>query len=95
MVLLDEPTSSMDAKTENEIYLNLFKEFKGKTVISSLHRLHLLKHFDYVYVLNNGRILEEGTFEYLRNYGVAFNKLWHHQSSVTPNVDNSSDFKLN
>lgn len=79
IVLLDEPTSSMDPKTEQEIYLNLFKEFEGKTVISSLHRLHLLQYFDYVYVLDKGRIAEEGTFQELLNHGEIFNKLWSHQ----------------
>ncbi|MGI4805928.1 MAG: ABC transporter ATP-binding protein [Janthinobacterium lividum] len=79
LVLLDEPTSSMDPKTEQEIYLNLFKEFEGKTVISSLHRLHLLQYFDYVYVLDKGRIAEEGTFQDLLNRGEIFNKLWSHQ----------------
>jgi len=79
IVLLDEPTSSMDPKTEQEIYLNLFKEFEGKTVISTLHRLHLLQHFDYVYVLDKGTIVEEGTLEYLLAFGHIFNKLWSHQ----------------
>ncbi len=79
LVLLDEPTSSMDPKTEQEIYLNLFKEFEGKTVISSLHRLHLLQYFDYVYVLDKGKIAEQGTFQDLLNFGEIFNRLWSHQ----------------
>ena len=80
LILMDEPTSSMDPKTEQEIYLNLFKEFEGKTVISSLHRLHLLQHFDYVYVLDKGRIVEEGTLsKLLESNGPVFNRLWQHQ----------------
>lgn len=79
LILMDEPTSSMDPKTEQEIYLNLFKEFEGKTVISSLHRLHLLQHFDYVYVLDKGRIVEEGTLNDLLENGRTFNHLWQHQ----------------
>lgn len=69
----------MDPKTEQEIYLNLFKEFEGKTVISTLHRLHLLEHFDYVYVLDKGRIVEEGSLGYLLENGEVFNRLWKHQ----------------
>ncbi len=79
IILLDEPTSSMDPKTEQEIYLNLFQEFEGKTIISSLHRLHLLEHFDYIYVLNKGSIAEEGTLDDLLQNGQIFNKLWNHQ----------------
>lgn len=79
IVLLDEPTSSMDAITEQVIYQNLFKEFEGKTVISSLHRLHLLAHFDYIYVLDRGRIAEEGSLADLLENSVIFRKLWNHQ----------------
>ncbi len=79
IILLDEPTSSMDPKTEKEIYQNLFKEFEGKTVISSLHRLHLLQYFDYIYVLDKGRIAEEGSLDNLLVNGILFNKLWNHQ----------------
>ena len=81
IVLMDEPTSSMDPKTEQEIYLNMFKEFEGKTVISSLHRLHLLRHFDYIYVMDKGKIVEEGSLETLMQNGVMFNKLLSHQQN--------------
>ncbi|WP_423148372.1 ABC transporter ATP-binding protein [Rubrolithibacter danxiaensis] len=81
IVLMDEPTSSMDPKTEQEIYLNMFREFEGKTVISTLHRLHLLKHFDYIYVMNKGKIVEEGTLQSLFENGEMFNKLWNHQKN--------------
>ena len=84
IILLDEPTSSMDQKTEQEIYLNLFKEFEGKTLISSLHRLYLLQHFDYIFVLDKGRIIEEGTLKYLLGNGTTFNKLWNHQKKDAP-----------
>lgn len=79
IILLDEPTSSMDPKTEQAVYLNLFKEFEGKTVISSLHRLHLLEHFDYIYVLEKGRIAEEGTLDELLQQSLLFKNLWSHQ----------------
>ena len=86
IILLDEPTSSMDPKTEQEIYLNLFSEFQGKTVISTLHRLHLLQHFDYIYVLDKGRIAEEGSLEFLLENGEMFNKLWSHQQKQAADI---------
>lgn len=82
LVLLDEPTSSVDPKTEMEIYAQLFEEFSDKAVVSSLHRLHLLVHFDYVYVMENGQIVEEGTLEELKANGVVFRELWEHQEMV-------------
>ncbi len=79
VVLLDEPTSSVDPKTELKIYEKIFREFADKAVISSLHRLHLLTYFDYVYVLENGYVVDEGSFEYLRKNSSVFQELWRHQ----------------
>ncbi len=81
VVLLDEPTSSVDPKTELMIYQQLFKAFEDKVLISALHRLHLLQYFDYVYVLQNGKIVEHGTFEHLYIEGVVFKELWQHQET--------------
>lgn len=81
IILMDEPTSSMDPKTEHEIYLNMFNEFEGRTIISTLHRLHLLRHFDYIYVMHKGKIVEEGTLDTLLESGPLFKKLWSHQQN--------------
>jgi ATP-binding cassette, subfamily B, bacterial len=82
IILLDEPTSSVDPKTEALIYERLFAEFAGQVIVSSLHRLHLLQHFDFIYVMKQGRVTESGTFEYLRTHGEEFGALWRHQQEV-------------
>lgn len=79
VVLLDEPTSSVDPKTEAMIYERLFAAFADKAVVSALHRLHLLRQFDYVYILQKGAIVDEGTFAYLLQNSVVFQELWRHQ----------------
>lgn len=79
VVLMDEPTSSVDPKTETLIYERLFTTFADKAIVSSLHRLHLLRYFDYVYVLGQGRIVAEGTFEDLKANNLIFQELWKHQ----------------
>lgn len=84
IVLLDEPTSSVDPKTEAAIYDQLFASFAGKALVSSLHRLHLLARFDYVYVMQSGRIVAEGTFAELREHSPLFGELWRHQQTITP-----------
>jgi ATP-binding cassette, subfamily B, bacterial len=81
LVLLDEPTSSVDPRTEAIIYEGLFKTFADKAIVSSIHRLHLLAHFDYIYVLHQGRIISHGTFEYLRDNDPAFGEMWRHAVS--------------
>ena len=79
IVLLDEPTSSIDPKTELKIYHQLFQEFSDKVIVSSLHRLHLLKHFDYIYVMEKGDIVAEGKLDELLKSSSHFRELWEHQ----------------
>jgi ABC-type multidrug transport system fused ATPase/permease subunit len=75
IVLLDEPTSSLDSKTEQVIYENLFEAFADKAVVSSIHHRHLFKKFDYIYLMHAGRIIEEGPYEKLHQNKSAFEKL--------------------
>lgn len=86
IILLDEPTSSVDPKTEVQIYEKLFEECKGKAVISSLHRLYLLSYFDHIYILQNGKIIDEGSFPDLKNRSTIFRELWRHQEEKTKTV---------
>ncbi|MBI2584224.1 MAG: ABC transporter ATP-binding protein [Candidatus Aenigmarchaeota archaeon] len=75
ILLLDEPTSSVDSANEMEIYKNIFSAFRNKTIISSVHRLHLLPHFDKIYVFKKGRIIARGSLkEVLKNR--EFRKMW-------------------
>jgi ATP-binding cassette subfamily B protein len=82
LVLLDEPTSSVDPRTEAMIYEGLFAAFSDKAIISSIHRLHQLPRFDYIYVLHQGRIAAEGSFEDLRAHSPVFRDLWRHQEDA-------------
>ena len=79
IVLMDEPTSSVDPRTEKLIYMRMFEAFDGKAVISSLHRLHLLTQFDYIYILRNGQVVDQGTFDHLNRYSLLFQEMWAHQ----------------
>jgi ATP-binding cassette subfamily B protein len=80
IILLDEPTSSIDPKTESRIYERLFKAFEDKVVVSSIHRLHLLDKFDYIYILEKGKVIDEGSFDYLLTYSDVFKSMWSHQN---------------
>ncbi|MFA6601265.1 MAG: ABC transporter ATP-binding protein [Candidatus Paceibacterota bacterium] len=85
LVLLDEPTSSVDVVTESNIYAQIFRIFQGKTIISSIHRLHLLSQFDMIYMFQDGVIVGRGTLSELLASCPEFNILWkryqeHHES---------------
>ena len=61
LILLDEPTASLDPATEARVYSNLFNIFSGACVVSSIHRLSLLDRFDEVLVMREGRLVAQGT----------------------------------
>jgi ATP-binding cassette subfamily B protein/ATP-binding cassette subfamily C protein len=60
VVILDEPTSAIDALAEAHIFERLFAE-KNKTIITISHRFTTIEKADAVYMLKNGRIVEHGT----------------------------------
>ena len=76
IILLDESTSSVDLQNEMKIYENIFKNYSNKTIIASIHRLHLLSFFDKVYFFKNGKIIESGTFEELKKNSNEFRRIW-------------------
>ena len=64
-LILDEPTSAIDAKAEFEIFENVQKLQKDKTVIIISHRFSTVRTADRILVLDEGKIIEEGSHEYL------------------------------
>lgn len=75
IVLLDEPTSSVDPKNELEIYKDIFRTFKKKTIVSSIHRLHLLPLFDKIYLFHKGKIIAGGSYKQLKKSSKLFRKM--------------------
>jgi ATP-binding cassette subfamily B protein len=78
ILILDEPTSAIDAETEYQIFKNLDREYKNKSLLLISHRFSTVRNADRILVIDNGEIVEEGTHEDLlikkREYSVMFNK---------------------
>jgi ABC-type multidrug transport system fused ATPase/permease subunit len=78
VLILDEPTASLDPKAESEIYTNFFKVAKEKTTIFVSHRLAASLKADTIAVFSDGQIVEYGTHRELMNlnglYAVMFDK---------------------
>ena len=61
LVILDESTSALDVHTEKNLFTSLCDFLEGKSMLIIAHRLSSVEHADYIYVLNEGRIVESGT----------------------------------
>jgi ABC-type multidrug transport system fused ATPase/permease subunit len=95
LVLLDEPTASLDPATESQIYTNLFAEFADACLVSSIHRLGLLERFDEVLVMNEGRLVAQGRLEELALNCAEFRRLTavlrqHDPQTATVNRSNAA-----
>jgi ABC-type multidrug transport system fused ATPase/permease subunit len=88
IVLLDEPTSSVDFANELKIYENILQAFPEKTIISSVHRLHLLSMFDAVYLFKGGKIIARGSFEDLKKTSKDFQLLWNRYLKAQESTSN-------
>jgi len=80
LLMLDEATSALDSESEQYIQKALDKLLKHRTAIVIAHRLSTIQHMDRIIVLDNGRIIEEGSHSELLKHKGIYASLWKHQS---------------
>ena len=79
-VFMDEPTSAIDPIEEDSIYKKLLDLAKNKTVLLIKHRLGIVKNANKIIVLQNGELIEQGTFNELMDNKSLFYNMWNEQA---------------
>ena len=82
ILILDEPTSNLDSKTEEEIQRSLETLMKGRTTFIIAHRLRTVRDADRILVLKGGRIVEQGRHEELAAKDGAYASLLRSQTGL-------------
>jgi ATP-binding cassette subfamily B multidrug efflux pump len=80
ILLLDEATSALDSEVEASIQSTLYGMMQGKTVIAIAHRLSTIARMDRIVVMDQGRIVEDGTHDSLLALGGLYSRFWSRQS---------------
>lgn len=80
VLILDEPTASIDAEAEYKIFQRIYETSKGKTLIIISHRFSTVRNAQRIYVLDQGKIVEQGSHEELVNLGGKYAKAFKLQA---------------
>ena len=82
LVILDEPTASLDARAEAELFERIRTLFKGRSVVLISHRFSSVRSADRIYVMKEGEIVEHGSHEELMALGGLYAELFNLQAAA-------------
>jgi ATP-binding cassette, subfamily B, bacterial len=81
LLIMDEPTAALDARAEYALFTSIPKHAEHRSVLLITHRLASVRHADRIYVLHEGRVVEEGTHAELLALGGLYAELFNLQAS--------------
>jgi ATP-binding cassette subfamily B protein len=82
LIILDEPTAALDARAEHELFASIRTMYAGRTVLFISHRFNTVRVADHIYVLHEGRIVEDGDHDALIARGGLYAELFTLQAAA-------------
>lgn len=82
IMILDEPTAALDPISEASIYRDFHEICKDKSCVFISHRLYSCRLCDFILVLHNGKLIQQGTHEELVGYAGKYKELWDSQAGL-------------
>lgn len=92
--IFDDPLSALDAHVARQVFEKCIKEeLRGKTRVLVTNQLHFLSQVDRIVLVHEGTVKEEGSFEYLSNNGLLFQKLMENAGKMEEYVEEEEEVK--
>jgi ATP-binding cassette subfamily B protein len=82
LIILDEPTASLDPRAEHDLFTRIRSLYAGRTVLLISHRFNTVRDADHIYVLDSGRIIEHGNHDQLMAASGAYAELFTMQAAA-------------
>jgi ATP-binding cassette, subfamily B, bacterial len=88
-VILDEPTAALDARAESRLFERMRELLEGRSVVLISHRFSSVRSADRIYVLHEGRVVEQGSHEELMERGGLYAELFSLQARAYLDPDSA------